>query len=173
MSEIEIFLSVGEPHTEFQELYLKRLEGIIKRRGLRPLTLGRSDYDVSSPLNPVKKMMDRCKGAIILGFERTHCLIGYDKEDSKNEKEFTHRYLSTPWNQIEAGMAYQKGVPILIMKESHLEPYGILDPKLTGFYVYELNIKNEVSRFSKGFLALLDKWIDSVEDFNDKNKQPD
>lgn len=104
---ISVFLSVGNPHKVEQERFLLKLEGFLKRRKICPLTLGRTNYSPISPLNPVKELMEKYYGAIILGFERTHCLIGYDYEGSEKQLEFTHRYISTPWNQIEAGMAFQ------------------------------------------------------------------
>jgi hypothetical protein len=165
-NKIPVFISAGKPHKEAQIIFLKKFEALLRRRGLKPLTLGRSSYNFKSPLNPVKELIDQCYGAIIIGFERTHCLIGYDKEGSKEQKEFIHRYLSTPWNQIEAGMAFQKELPLLIMKEKHLETYGILDPKLSGFFVIDLNLEIESKKFDKEFLSILESWVKAVKTYS-------
>lgn len=160
---IPIFLSVGKPHKENQKKFLKKFESLLKRRGLKAVTLGRSSYNFKSPLGPVKEIMDNCFGVIILGFERTHCFMGIDKQGSKEEKEFVHRYLSTPWNQIEAGMAFEKNLPLLVMKEKHLAPYGILDPQLTGYFVLDLDLDVESIKFERDFLGTLTSWIESVK----------
>lgn len=162
MSAINVFISVGRPHKASQEKFLIKLERLLRKKGLCPMTLGRNSYNYKAPLAPVKLLMDKCNGAIIIGFERTHYLIGYDKQGSTEEQELLHRYLSTPWNQIEAGMAFQKGIPILIMKEKHLADYGILDPKLSDYYVLNIVLEKENIEFSKELIGMLDQWTDEV-----------
>jgi hypothetical protein len=59
---------------------------------------------------------------------RHHTLIGYEKEYSRDEKELIHKYSSTSWIQIEAGMAYQAGLPLLILKGNKLYAEGLPEP---------------------------------------------
>ena len=85
--------------------------------------------------------MDTCVAAIVIGLERHHSFIGYEKEFSKNSKELIHKYSSSPWIQIEAGMAYQADLPILILKEEKVYGEGILDPQISDSFVFEFDLK--------------------------------
>ena len=60
-------------------------------------------------------------------------------------------------------MAFEKNLPLLVMKEKHLVPYGILDPQLTGYFVLDLDLDVESIKFERDFLGTLTSWIESVK----------
>lgn len=77
--------------------FMERLEDL----GLRPHTLGISDYPTKAPLDEVIRLLDRCRGAVILGYPQIEVSRGLLKGNP-----ITNPFLlPTEWNHIEAGLA--------------------------------------------------------------------
>lgn len=110
---INVFISHPTPYNKYQECFLSLIKLELEKHELNPINLGKNNFNFRSPLKPIKEIMDTCVAAIVIGLERHHSLIGYEKEYSENSMEFIHRYTTSPWIQIEAGMAYQANLPIL------------------------------------------------------------
>src|SRR6476661_227933 len=138
---LNVFISHPSPYNKYQEKFLSLIELQLKSYLLNPINLGKKNYNYRSPLKPIKDIMDTCVGAIIIGLERHHSFIGYEREYSITQNEQIHKYTSSPWIHIEAGMAYQAGLPILILKEDKLYKEGILDPQISDSFVFEFNLK--------------------------------
>ena len=106
--------------------------------------------------------MDTCIAAIIIGLERHHSLIGYEKEFSKDSKEIIHKFSSSPWIQIEAGMAYQAGLPLLILKEKKIFGEGILDPQVSDSFVFEFELQQLQKKLSPNLQQLILSWVNHI-----------
>jgi hypothetical protein len=59
--------------------------------------------------------------------------------------------------QIEAGMAYQADLPLLILKEKKIYNEGIIDPNDSDFYVFEF----EIGKNRKKLTIEMEKIIES------------
>lgn len=156
---VNIFISHPTPYNKYQENFLLLIELELKKHGLNPTNLGKNNWNFRSPLKPIKEIMDTCVAAIVIGLERHHSLIGYEKEFSKNSKEIIHRYSSSPWIQIEAGMAYQANLPILILKEDKVHGEGILDPQISDSFVFEFELKKLQNKLSPELQELILSWV--------------
>ncbi len=154
-----VFISHPTPYNKHQECFLSLINLELKRHGLNPTNLGKNNWNFQSPLIPIKKLMDTCVAAIIIGLERHHSYIGYEKEFSKNSKELIHKYSSSPWIQIEAGMAYQAGLPILVLKEDKVYAEGILDPQISDSFVYEFDLKKLQKKLSPELEQMINSWV--------------
>lgn len=107
--------------------------------------------------------MDTCSAAIGIGLERHHSLIGYERELSNTPTELIHKYTSSPWIQIEAGMAYQAGLPLLVLKEDKLHSEGILDPQVSDSFVFEFNLKKLQTQLSNDLKELIVSWVNDIK----------
>lgn len=157
-----IFISHPSPFNQQQENFLSLLEAKFKANGLNPVNLGKANWNYTNPLKPIKKIMRDCKGAVIIGLERFHSYIGYEFENSEKATEFIHRRESTPWIHIEAGMAYQKGLPLLILREENVHPTGILDPLSSEYFIFKFDITAEQNKLSANLDAYIDSWVKDV-----------
>jgi hypothetical protein len=109
--------------------------------------------------------MKDCQGAVIVGMERTHALIGYDRPGSERQQESTHRRLATVWGHLEAGMAYQIGLPLLILREESLHIEGVLDPYVSGLRVFSFRLDEVVGQIPADSLEVYIKLRpDQAED---------
>ena len=156
---INVFISHPTPYNKYQEGFLSLIELELKNHGLNPTNLGKNNWSFRSPLKPIKEIMETCVAVIVIGLERHHSLIGYDKEFSKSSKELIHKYSSSPWIQIEAGMAYHAGLPILILKEDKVYGEGILDPQISDSFVFEFELKKLQKKLSPEIEEIIRSWV--------------
>jgi hypothetical protein len=80
-----------------------------------------------------------CAGAVILGFEHSRStgrtIVGPHTDDPRIiEPDCVH---PTPWNNLEAGIAYALDLPLLIFKENGISG-GVFDPGATEVFVYPM-----------------------------------
>jgi hypothetical protein len=156
---IDVFISHPTPYTKCQKQFLALIEAKLAEHDVNPVNLGKNNWSFKSPLEPIKKIMSTCKAAVIVGLERHHSYIGYEREDSTVEKEHIHRFTSSAWIQIEAGMAYQAGLPLLILKEKKLDAEGILDSNSSDYFVFDVIIEKEVKRPSTELDQFIQSWV--------------
>ena len=168
--KIPVFLSVGEPHRESQKKYLDKFIKYLNNEKIEPITLGRNEYDIRKPLVPVRKRMKRVFGAIILAMERFHCLKGVYREGSGIEEIVEDIYFSTTWNHIEAAMAYQLDLPLLILKERKLYNDGIFDPSIHDWIIVNININTPSEIRQQPIKGFINSWIDLVREKYYKSK---
>lgn len=155
---INVFISHPTPYNEKQAEFLSLLNEKLLLLELNPINLGKNNWDYRSPLIPIKEMIANCKAAIIVGMERHHSYIGYEKEFTKDSKEWIHRYSSSPWIQIEAGMAYQAGLPLLILKEKRVASEGILDASIGQYSVFEYEMEDIIDSLPTKIDLAIRKW---------------
>ncbi|KAA2223899.1 hypothetical protein [Chryseobacterium sediminis] len=157
-----VFISHPTPHNKYQEVFLSHIRSELEKHELHPINLGINNWSFKSPLQPIKDLIDNCVAAIIIGLERHHCYIGYEKEFTKHSKETTHKYTSSPWVQIEAGMAYQAGLPLLILKENIIYSEGIFDPQVSDSFVFDFELRKMQKQLSPEIKEIILSWTKHI-----------
>jgi hypothetical protein len=159
-STFNIFISTPSSLDEKQSIFKKMLEIILKHRGLIIKDVTPDEYPNEKPIIRVKKTMNVCSGAIILGFKQMivkECIV---KEGTPNEKFRENVLLPTPWNQIEAAIAITLEIPILIISEKGIEG-GVFDPNITEQFVNQIEL-NIDSLDRKEFIDALNSWNNQI-----------
>lgn len=112
--------------------------------------------------------MNECSGIIVIALERTYFEKGIERRGGEKELELKNIKFTTPWNQIEAGMAYVKGLPILVIIEEGIKIEGLLE---RGFdwYVLTVNI-TQAPLSATEFNGVLSSWKEKVENFNTEKR---
>lgn len=152
-----IFVSKPNGLTETQEQFWKRLESELQGRNLEIRSIGYSDYSFKTPLQKVREVMRECDGAIILGLRQKHIRKGYDREGNP----ISDLHLPTPWNNLEAGMAYMLDLPMLVLLERGVTKEGIFDAESSDRYIMESDLDAEWLE-SDEFLQPLSEWREEV-----------
>ena len=127
MSELNVFVSVGGTATEQQEAFVHAVEDRLRSEGLVPHTVGRNTFSADAPLKTVTELIDKCAGAVVIALERSYFASGTEKRGGPKEIALSEVRLPTPWNQIEAAMAYARGLPLMVVVESGLKSEGLLE----------------------------------------------
>lgn len=159
-SKFNIFISSPSSLDEQQSIFKKMLEIILKNRGLIIKDVTPNEYPEEKPIIRVKRTMNVCNGAIILGFKQMivkECIV---KQGTPNEKFRNNVLLPTPWNQIEASIAITLGIPLLIISEKGIEG-GVFDPDITEQFVYQIEL-NIDSLDRTEFIDALNSWNNQI-----------
>jgi len=169
MDKLNVFFSVGSASTKKQEEFIIALEERLRNEGIEPHTVGRNSFSSEAPLKSISKLMKVSSGTIVIALERMYFPNGVEKRGGKEEKELKKIKLSTPWNQIEAAMAYSNNHPLMVMVEEGLRNDGLLE---YGYDWYVQSIPNSLNidyLNSKEFNDVLRSWKDKLE--KNKNKK--
>lgn len=168
MENLKIFISVGGTSTIKQEDFVKSVENRLVSENLIPNTVGRNKFSAGAPLKAVKDLMDECSGLIVIALERTYFEVGMERRGSNRETVLNNIKYTTPWNQIEAGMGYVKGMPILVIIEDGIRIEGLLEK---GYDWYVLTVvPNSDSLITNEFNGVLADWKEKVLNYNQKKK---
>jgi hypothetical protein len=100
-----------------------------------------------------------CDGAVIVAFERIYAKEGCERKTPKSSEKLSNLKLTTVWNQVEAGMAYCLGLPLLIIREKVLRAEGLLEQY--DWYIHETVLSAETTQ-QEQFLGVFKDWADRV-----------
>ncbi len=151
----DIFISRPTVLGNGYEKPYKAFERFFKSEGFSPRRLGKSDYSLKAPLVAVMKLMEQCKGAIILGYPHHEVVYSLTKGGEViNEHGLL---LPTPWNQIEGTLAYKNGIPVLVIAQEEVEG-GLFDYGVTGEFVHKANLTSDKWFKSDEFLGIFQDW---------------
>ena len=127
MDEPNVFVSVGGTAAEQQEAFVRAVEDRLRSEGLIPHTVGRNTFSSDAPLKAVTELLDKCVGTVVIAMERMYFESGVEKRGGPKEAALAEVRLPTPWNQIEAAMAYSRGHPLMVIVEAGLKSEGLLE----------------------------------------------
>jgi hypothetical protein len=156
MDELHVFMSVGGTISDKQESFVRAVEDRLRAEGLVPHTVGRNAFSVDAPLKTVTDLMDKCVGCLVIALERSYFPSGMEKRGGPKEAPLSNVKLPTPWNQIEAAMAYSRGLPLMVVVEDGLRGEGLLE---RGYDWYVQSVTPEAAALhSNEFNGLLASW---------------
>jgi hypothetical protein len=138
MKELNVFVSVGGTATDKQEAFVRAVEERLRSEGLVPHTVGRNTFSADAPLKTVTELIEKCSGTVVIALERMYFSEGIEKRGGEKETSLTEIRLPTPWNQIEAAMAYAHGHPLMVIVEEGLKSEGLLE-RGNEWYVQWIN----------------------------------
>lgn len=109
--------------------------------------------------------MNECSGAIILGYpqiEIHECLIKGNKVENL--------LLGTEWNHIEAGLAYAKNMPILVIHQRDISR-GIFDRGTLNSFVYSIDLTNPSWSLLPEVSGAFSNWKNKLHQYATKNEK--
>lgn len=157
----DVFVSSPSALADYQEQFREEIERILKERDLRPRTLGKTDYPNIAPIGAVAEVMNGCHGAVILGLKQMRVIEGLAKEGTEEEKQIENHFLPTPWNHIEAGMAFGLKLPVLIIRERGIQE-GVFEPSNSDRFIHEVALPEQGWLTSDNFLQPLNNWLEEI-----------
>ena len=165
---IPIFLSYPQPHMKEQKGFIAQLTIYLRSRGLEPRTLGVTDYDMDAPLTAIRHLMLESNGLITIALRRTYLKDAANRSGATlpgvKESRIRDVWLTSPYCQIEPAMAYQLGLPILLLRERSVLAEGLLQHGIVGLFMPEVDIStNPKSYFgSHEWKDIIGKWEGQV-----------
>jgi len=160
-----VFVSAPTALTDDQEASRKLILRELDRNGLESRALGRSDYPTELPLREVLTIARHCAGGIILGFQQFRADTGVAKPGTTEEKPILSPVpFPTPWNQLEAGILFSLGLPLLVFRDSGIAG-GVFDPGVTDVFIHQMPPATLTGSAKKSFSAVFLKWQAQVRNF--------
>ena len=175
---LSVFLSYPKPCFGRQKQFIERIRDYLTQRGFEPRTLGVTDYDMSAPLTAIRRLMLESNGLLTVAFRRTYIEKGTarlrtDIQDL-SESSIDGAWMTTPWSHIEPAMAYQLGLPVLILREKGVLADGILEHGVVGLYMPEFDSDKPLDEYftSAEWNGMIGRWEGYVRAVVDKKGAP-
>jgi hypothetical protein len=162
--KISVFLSYPTPCHASQQQFVNKVKSFLEGRGFAPRTLGVTDYDMDAPLKSIRRLMLECNGLLTIALRRTHIETGASRYRTDlagmNEVALKDVWLTSPWSQIEPAMAYQIGLPVLVLREKGVIDEGILERGVLGLYMPQFDLDQPVDEYfsSIEWNEMLGRW---------------
>ena len=165
---IPVFLSHPTPFLKKQQDFLDRIKEYLSERNFCPRTLGVTDFDLDQPLTAIRRMMLESNGVLVVAFRRYEIIKGRVKPNSDIEgiegTEINNEWQTSPWCQIEPAMAFQIGLPVLVLREKGVIADGILEKGVLGTYLPEFDLAKSADTYlvSQEWKQLVSTWEGQV-----------
>lgn len=175
---ISIFLSYPKPCFGRQKAFVEHINGYLTERGFGPRTLGVTDYDMDAPLTSIRRLMLESNGLLTIAFRRTFVEKGTMRLRTDittlSEDPIDGVWLTTPWAHIEPAMAYQLGLPVMILREKGVFADGILERGVVGLYMPEFDLDQPMKDYfaSTEWNGMIGKWEGYVRAVVDRKGRP-
>jgi hypothetical protein len=156
--KIPVFVSCPTDLSPSQQQSRQIVVRQLSRFGLEPRALGRSDYPTEFPLREVLVIARHCSGGVILGFEQLRCIRGITKPGTPSEAKINGGLpLPTPWNQLEAGILFGLGLPLLIFREEGIQG-GVFDEGVSDVFVHDMPVATDTPERRRQMGEVFLKW---------------
>lgn len=160
---IPVFLSRAEPYRHSQQVFLARLCKHLVQRGLEPHTVGDTDFGLNG-MSAIRGLLLQSNGLLSVAFRRMIVNDGQDRPAptlplASNQKVPLDQptWLTTPWCHMETAMAYQIGLPILLLVEKGVRLEGVLEGGVLGQYPPTFDLAPEPTSLDASFEST-EKW---------------
>ena len=145
-----------------QDTVYRLVLGELGKVGLEWRSLGQTDYPASFPLREVITLAKHCAGGVILGFAQFETENGIRKKGTAYEELVNHRVVfPTAWNQLEAGILFALGKPVLVFRENGIWG-GIFDNGVTDVFIQSMPASTIKGKQRKAFREVLQKFAAQV-----------
>jgi hypothetical protein len=152
----KVYISVGSAATPEQTAGTDAIFRSLETAGLSPRQMERNEWTAEQPLRGIKRVIDECHGTVVIAFTRYQFSSGIERKKDGSEKPLVDTRITTVWNQIEAAMAYTRGMPLLVIAEHGLIEDGLLEGRY-DWKVYWTDFAADQLR-SDAFIGYLESW---------------
>ena len=159
---------MGSTATAEQRDFVDAVLNSLKTQDLSPRIMNENEWSFEQPLKAIKKIMQECEGAVVIAFTRMKFHSGIETKKNMKE-EISNIALPTPWNHIEASMAYAFGLPLLVIAENGLKSEGLIENGY-DWQVYWTELDPNIVTTEK-FVGFLGSWRKAVENFSQQKSQ--
>lgn len=161
---IPIFLSCPSDWNPAQGRARTRIIKELNEAGLEWRSLGKSDYPTVFPLREVLVIAKHCSGGVILGLSQFEASGGVWKLGSRSERRQRERVaFPSPWNQLEAGILFSLGLPLLVFCEAGIKG-GIFDHGVTDVFIHPVPDGRLSRAKTEGLREVVLKWSGRVRE---------
>jgi hypothetical protein len=111
-----VFVSAPSCLAADQRVLLERWTSSLVESGLTLEYLTRSEYE-PNPWEQLRSILNGVDALLVCGFRQLHVSSGSWRPGTSEEEPVAARQWTSPWLQIETGMAAMLGLPVLVAPE--------------------------------------------------------
>ena len=163
VSKIQVFLSAPSALSPARQHTYDQLLKVLDRENFEPRALGRTDYPSDFPLREVAIIASHCSGGIILGFTQIYAGEAVFKFETPQASAPHPARFPTPWNQLEAGILFGMGVPLMVFREEGVSG-GVFDDGVTDVFLQKLPLGGFDVRERAQMQASIQMWAGRVRE---------
>ncbi len=154
-----IFFSMPGYMSKADELTVLAYKQYLIRQGFEVVYYNRDTYPRFGQLSHIKATIEKCAALVAFGTKQTFIKTGTYRPGMNGEKELSQRWLSTPWNEVEVGMATMAGLPILLVKDMEIED-GVFDDVLSESFIFTIGSKSDIKELDKNLA--FSAWLSRI-----------
>jgi hypothetical protein len=144
-----IYLSLPTERSDREEMVLDKVKRTLEEEDLIPEVHDPSEYPTSGQISEVRRRLSSCCGAVIFGFDDSKSSGDLDREENSVVSNKLRQ--PTPWNHLEAGIAFALELPLLVLVGAHGKR-GIFDETISEHSIDYLPLDDLISASSEGML---------------------
>jgi len=163
-----VFLSYSTPNSEAQFEFATGVASCLRRLHLAPRTMGVNEYDYRAPLPKIRHILQESHGLLAIAFRKADIqrgtMVRRRGESAPVEVELADTAFTSPWVHIETAMAFQEGLPILILREEGVLADGLLEPGTSSQFTPEFSLTGDPLTLlrKRQFKEILSAWEHEV-----------
>lgn len=155
----QVFVSVQRQRDPRQEAFLTGIQQLLRRHRLGWVILDRhADDTPPDPLPHIRDVIASCQGALVIAFERWRSNATVEYPGAPYAIAHGARRLPTVWNQIEAAMAFQAGLPLLVLAQSGVHQQGMTSPRRAAIQVASFTLDTAYQQPDHATCATVEAW---------------
>ncbi|MDG5856918.1 hypothetical protein [Clostridium beijerinckii] len=158
---VPVFLSHPSRLNSIQQEFVDAIISKIREALLFPRTLPVTEQYPETPLTNIRRMMLSSYRFISLNLNQRQVYI---IQNNLGQPQNQFALEGSPFAQIEPAMAYQYGLPILLIREAGVEQSGIWSFGIGPFLILEWDPTRPLEDFftSNAWLEIFQNWISQV-----------
>lgn len=160
---IPIFLSHPNGLNALQQLFVDTMIRQIRKVLLFPRTLPLTEQYPETPLTNIRRMISSSYGMVALNLKQQEVTILENHLNQPQQPPITS-WQGSPFAQIEPAMAYQFGLPLLLIIEKEVEQNGVWSFGIGPFSILEWDSTQSVENFFKrtDWVEIFQNWLRHV-----------
>lgn len=177
--DLRVFVSYSRPIFEYQERFLSLvLHYLNESSGVDVIVLGMEAEQNHDPLRRIISSLQQSAGLIALAFKRnligegTQRLVMPDGEVIL--RPIANEWLTSSYCHIEVSLAFQAGLPLLILQEEDVVPEGVLDRSSTGDAIATIHqnaLPTDIEEIASSTIGKrVSAWLEAVRRYSGSAK---
>lgn len=158
-AERTIFFSMPGNMSKNDELIVLAYRQYMTEKGFNVVYYNRDTYPQFGQLSQIKSAIKKSAAMIVFGAKQTLIRDGIYRPGMIGEKKLSEQWISTPWNEVEVGMAVMSGLSILLVKDDDIDN-GIFDEIISESYLYTISSGIDVKELEKN--AVFSEWLSKI-----------
>lgn len=158
-SEKTVFFSMPGNMAKSDEVMIEAYKRYLIRNGFEVLYYTKDTYPRFGQLSQVKSAIEKCCALVAFGTKQSFIKEGVYRPGMTGEKPINETWISTPWNEVEVGMAVMAGISILLIKDKAIED-GIFDEMISESFVFCLDSGIDVKELEHN--RVFNAWLSRI-----------